>query len=101
MFEFLREKGYFIDVLGTPFTCVDSSQYGTLLIVDSEDEFFPSELKKLKKVWKILGKFLGYEIFFDFFLFFYSFYFCYYYYIIIFVFFCFIILHFIIFFVFR
>jgi membrane-bound transcription factor site-1 protease len=47
---YLREKGYFIEVLGVPFTCVDASQYGTLMIVDPEEEYFPSEIQKLKEV---------------------------------------------------
>lgn len=48
MFTYLREKGYFIEVLGVPFTCIDTSQYGTLMIVDPEEEYFPSEIEKLK-----------------------------------------------------
>ena len=35
--------------MGTPVTCVDMSNYGTLLIVDPEEEFFPQELTKLKR----------------------------------------------------
>jgi hypothetical protein len=30
--------------MGEPLNCIDMSQYGTLLIVDSEEEFFPEEV---------------------------------------------------------
>jgi membrane-bound transcription factor site-1 protease len=43
----LREQGYFVEVLGHPYTCFNATHYGTLLIVDPEDEFFPAELEKL------------------------------------------------------
>ena len=36
-------------MLGTPYTCFNASNYGTLLIVDSEEEFHPEEVAKLKK----------------------------------------------------
>lgn len=48
LYNFLRIKGYFVEVLGVPATCFDASQYGTLLIVDPEEEFFPKEIQKLK-----------------------------------------------------
>lgn len=35
--------------LGSPFTCFDASLYGTLLIVDPEEEFFLEETLKLKR----------------------------------------------------
>ncbi|XP_062577910.1 membrane-bound transcription factor site-1 protease-like, partial [Saccostrea cucullata] len=34
---------------GAPLTCFDASQYGTLLIVDAEEEYFPEEVTKLKR----------------------------------------------------
>ncbi len=49
MYTHLRSAGFFVEVLGTPFTCFDASQYGTLLIVDAEEEFFPEEIAKLKR----------------------------------------------------
>ncbi|KAG9475255.1 hypothetical protein GDO78_003612 [Eleutherodactylus coqui] len=49
MYQHLRSMGYFIEVLGSPFTCFDASQYGTLLMVDSEEEFFPEEISKLRR----------------------------------------------------
>lgn len=49
MYQNLRNAGYYIEVLGSPFTCFDASQYGTLLLVDPEEEFFPEEVAKLKR----------------------------------------------------
>lgn len=49
MYQHLRAGGYFIEVLGSPFTCFDASQYSTLLIVDAEEEYFPEEVTKLKR----------------------------------------------------
>ena len=48
MYASLRSNGYFVEVLGSPLTCFDASQYGALLIVDSEEEFFPEEVEKLR-----------------------------------------------------
>ncbi|XP_012285406.1 membrane-bound transcription factor site-1 protease [Orussus abietinus] len=49
MYQHLRNAGYYLEVLGTPFTCFQAKNYGTLLIVDSEEEFFPEEVTKLKR----------------------------------------------------
>lgn len=49
MYQNLRNAGYYIEVLGAPFNCFDASQYGTLLIVDPEEEYFPEEIVKLKR----------------------------------------------------
>jgi membrane-bound transcription factor site-1 protease len=48
LFTALRREGFFIDVLGEPYTCFDASQYGALLLVDPEDEFSPAEVEKLR-----------------------------------------------------
>ena len=40
MFTYLRENGYYVEVLGSPFTCFDAQNYGTLMIVDPEEEYF-------------------------------------------------------------
>lgn len=48
MYQYLRNAGYFVEVLGSHFSCFDASKYGTLLIVDPEEEFFDEELKKLE-----------------------------------------------------
>lgn len=49
MYTHLRNAGYYIEVLGSQFTCFNASNYGTLLLVDPEEEYFTEELKKLKK----------------------------------------------------
>ncbi|WAR11340.1 MBTP1-like protein, partial [Mya arenaria] len=49
MYQHLREAGYFVEVLGAPFTCFDASHYSTLLMVDSEEEYFPEEVSKLQR----------------------------------------------------
>lgn len=48
MYTHLRNAGYYVEVLGEPFTCFNASNYGTLLIVDPEEEFFNDEIQKLK-----------------------------------------------------
>lgn len=45
----LRAAGYFVEILGTPLNCFDAANYGTLLIVDTEEEFFEEEIEKLEK----------------------------------------------------
>jgi len=37
LYTFLRKYGYFVEVLGTPYTCFDANKYGTLLVVDPEE----------------------------------------------------------------
>ena len=49
MYQHLRSNGYYLEVLGSPLTCFDAREYGTLLMVDGEEEYFPEEVAKLKK----------------------------------------------------
>ncbi|XP_013162352.1 PREDICTED: membrane-bound transcription factor site-1 protease isoform X1 [Papilio xuthus] len=49
MYRRLREHGFYLEVMGTPLTCIDTSLYGALLLVDPEDEYFPEEMAALKK----------------------------------------------------
>jgi membrane-bound transcription factor site-1 protease len=42
-------SGYYLEILGRDFTCFDADHYGTLLIVDPEEEFFVEEIEKLQK----------------------------------------------------
>ncbi|EZA58379.1 hypothetical protein DMN91_005650 [Ooceraea biroi] len=49
MYQHLRNAGYYLEVLGHPFTCFNAKNYGTLLVVDAEEEFFPEEIAKLKR----------------------------------------------------
>ncbi|XP_043703885.1 subtilisin-like protease SBT6.1 isoform X2 [Telopea speciosissima] len=48
MFNMLRDAGYHVEILGSPLTCFDARQYGTLLMVDLEDEYFAEEIEKLR-----------------------------------------------------
>lgn len=50
LYTFLREKGIYVEILSSPFTCFNASNYGALIIVDSEEEFYPEEITKLEKV---------------------------------------------------
>lgn len=50
-----RDEGYFLEVLASPATCFNASHYGSLLIVDSEDEFYPEEVAKLAADVEQLG----------------------------------------------
>ncbi|XP_072931051.1 membrane-bound transcription factor site-1 protease [Epargyreus clarus] len=49
MYRRLREHGFYLEVMGTPLTCINTSLYGALLLVDPEDEYFPEEMATLKK----------------------------------------------------
>lgn len=44
----MRSSGYYIDVLGEPYTCFNAANYGTLLVVDPEEEFYTEEIIKIK-----------------------------------------------------
>ncbi|CAK8693279.1 unnamed protein product [Clavelina lepadiformis] len=49
LYQHLRSAGYYVEVLGSSFMCFDAKLYGSLFIVDPEEEFYPEEIKKLKK----------------------------------------------------
>ncbi|KAF2074054.1 hypothetical protein CYY_004623 [Polysphondylium violaceum] len=49
LYNRLKQLGYYVEVISTPLTCFDPQNYGTLLIVDPEDEFFPAEIKKIEE----------------------------------------------------
>jgi len=49
--------------LGSPLTCFDAAQYGTLLMVDLEDEYYDEEIEKLKEDVETSG--LGLIVFAD------------------------------------
>ncbi|ERM98579.1 hypothetical protein AMTR_s00109p00040520 [Amborella trichopoda] len=61
MFNMLRGAGYYVEILGSPLTCFDASRYGTLLMVDLEDEYFPEEREKLRE--DVLVRGLGLAVF--------------------------------------
>ncbi|XP_050419882.1 membrane-bound transcription factor site-1 protease isoform X2 [Adelges cooleyi] len=48
LYQHLRSSGYYLEVLGEPYTCFDASNYGALLVVDPEEEFFTEEIAKIK-----------------------------------------------------
>jgi len=47
LYNRLRDEGYFLEILGSALTCFDPEQYGSLLIVDAEEEYYPEEVAKL------------------------------------------------------
>ncbi|XP_066369051.1 subtilisin-like protease SBT6.1 [Miscanthus floridulus] len=61
LFNMLRDAGYYIETLGSPLTCFDASNYGTLLMVDLEDEYFDEEILKLRD--DVIHKGLGIAVF--------------------------------------
>lgn len=61
MFNMLRDAGYYVETLGSPFTCFDAHQYGTLMLVDLEDEYFDEEIKKLR--YDVFNTGLGLAVF--------------------------------------
>ena len=63
LFDTLLSKGYFVEILSSPLTCFDASEYGALMIVDSEEEFYPEEVEKLSK--DVNEKGLGLMVFAD------------------------------------
>lgn len=47
LFEELVGNGYFVEILSSSLTCFDASQYGTLVLCDTEMEFDKAEIEKL------------------------------------------------------
>ena len=47
-FRYARKLGFFVEVLGEPWTCFDAQNYGALLLVDPEEEYWEEEQKKLE-----------------------------------------------------
>lgn len=63
IFDALREQGYFLDILTRDWTCFDASNYGAIMIVDPEEDFFVDEIAKLQS--DILNKDLSLVIMAD------------------------------------
>lgn len=63
MFNMLRDTGYYVETLGSPLTCFNADQYGTLLMVDLEDEYFVEEIEKLRD--DVVKRGLGLAVFAD------------------------------------
>jgi membrane-bound transcription factor site-1 protease len=49
LFEHVRRAGFYVEVLGEHYGCVDLAQYGALLVVDTEDEFAPAERDAVRR----------------------------------------------------
>lgn len=47
LFDYLTARGWYVDILGTDFTCFNASLYSSLVIIDPEDEFLDDEIAKL------------------------------------------------------
>lgn len=50
LYTFLRENGMFVEILSSPYTCFNASQYAVLIVADSEEEFYEEEITKLSEV---------------------------------------------------
>lgn len=48
MYQHLRSSGYYVEVLGEPYTCFNGANYGALLVVDPEEEYFAEEIVKIE-----------------------------------------------------
>lgn len=44
----MRSSGYYLEVLGEPYTCFNAANYGALLVIDPEEEFFAEEIVKIE-----------------------------------------------------
>ena len=47
-YDALIKAGYYIEILHNDMTCFNALNYGTLLLVDSEEEYYKEEIVKLK-----------------------------------------------------
>ncbi|CAI6348863.1 unnamed protein product [Macrosiphum euphorbiae] len=48
LYQHLRSSGYYVEVLGEPYTCFNATNYGALLVIDPEEEFFSEEIVKIE-----------------------------------------------------
>lgn len=48
LYQHLRSSGYYVEVLGEPYTCFNAVNYGSLLVIDPEEEFFAEEIIKIE-----------------------------------------------------
>lgn len=49
LFQFLSNKGYYLEILRGTFECFNAENYGTLILVDPEEKFSLNEINKLEK----------------------------------------------------
>ena len=55
LFTQLRSLGYFVEVLGANLLCFNASLYGVLMLVDSEEEWWPAEVTRLSDAVRTEG----------------------------------------------
>lgn len=48
LYTALRNAGYYVETLSEPLTCFNASEYGALLLIDTEDEFSSEEIEKVQ-----------------------------------------------------
>ena len=53
--DFLTDVGFTVDILASPATCFNASEYGALLVVDPEEEWHAEEVAKLERDVKEAG----------------------------------------------
>lgn len=56
VFQRLVKHGYTVEVLSDPATCFDPSLYGTLILVDPEEELFEAELDHVRALRESSGR---------------------------------------------
>jgi len=47
LFNEIVNQGLYVETLSSDFTCFDASNYGALIVMDSEEEFYEEEISKL------------------------------------------------------
>lgn len=52
LWNFLLDEGYFIEILPFEYSCMDLKQYGVVLLVDPEEEYFRDEIVALQNAVK-------------------------------------------------
>ena len=50
LYDSLTGRGYYVEILSSPLTCFDANQYGALMIVDSEEEWYPEVMHRLSRL---------------------------------------------------
>jgi membrane-bound transcription factor site-1 protease len=55
IYNYLLKQGYYVEILRSSFLCFDSNNYGMLVIIDPEEEFWPEEINKLETDIKMNG----------------------------------------------
>lgn len=48
LFQTIRKRGYYLEILRGTFTCFNADDYGILIIADPEDMYSENEIKKLE-----------------------------------------------------